>query len=112
MVRFEDGRIVTDLGDCALFELIWRKWAKRDETEIEAFWAKMTTQEMTDEWLKNEGFTFYKKSCFLCDESICLIKVGFREWTIKDASVKEVEVFVRKLVARRKREELVEALAW
>lgn len=98
MVWFEDGKIKTDLGDQSFFELIWRKWGEYNEGEIDALSAAIDSEELTDEWLMNEGFDILESKYFVGGEMITLIKVGVKEWVIQDASPEEMEEFVQSLV--------------
>jgi chaperonin GroES len=63
--KFEDGKIVTDLSDPSFFELILKKWGGYNESEVDALMGTVTSEEQTDEWLKNEGVDFLENTLHL-----------------------------------------------
>lgn len=98
MVEVVDGKIVTELSDMSFLELVWRKWAGYNESETEALLNSLTSEELSDEWLKTEGFEILSNTYFVEGDSVCLIKMGNKEWIVKDASPEEMEEFVDSLV--------------
>ena len=98
MVELIDGKIVTELSDMSFLELVWQKWAGFNEGETEALLNSVTSEELSDEWLKTEGFDITMNTYFVEGDSIRLIKVADKEWIIQDASPEEMEEFVDTLM--------------
>jgi len=99
MIKFEKGKIVTDLQeDIELFTLIMRKWARYNENEIDALINSIEGWELTEHTLMTDGFDILENLYFIEGEMITLIKVGQGEWVIKDYSDEEMQEFVESLV--------------
>lgn len=99
MIEFVDGVIRTVLSDISFIELIYKKWSGYNEFEIEALMASVTSQEMTDLWLKDPdvGFDFEENMYFVTGNVIRLVKMKEKEWIVQDMSPEDMTTFVEKL---------------
>lgn len=98
MVKFEKGKIVTDLKeDIELFMLIMRKWAKYNEGEVDALINSIEDWELKELTLMTDGFGILENSYVTDGELITLIKVGEGEWVIEDYEDWQMKDFVKTL---------------
>lgn len=94
MIEFGDGKIKTDLSDMGFIERILRTWGDYTRSEAEVLVNSFSSQELSDDWLMQEGVSLNQGTHFVAGEEILLKKVGHHEWTVKDYSDSEMEAFV------------------
>ena len=89
MFEINDGKIVTELSDQSFIERVWEYWAGYNESEVDALRNDLSSNEMTDEVLRDEGFFVLEGTFWFEGESIFMHKVGYKTWIIKDDSGEE-----------------------
>ncbi len=95
MVKFQNGKIVTDLEAVEFFSLILKEWADYPPELVETIVGSIEDWELEDFWLRTDGYLIADNSHYKNDpDTVNLIKVGEGEWIVLDYTNEEMEEFV------------------
>ena len=95
MVKFKNGKIVTDLDDIDFIELVWLRWAGYEESDFDYLRAGLQ-EGLSEGSFRKEGVLVVENAFFVQPDYVVLKKVGEGQWMIEGADHFEVEDFVER----------------
>lgn len=88
------GTIRTSLSDYSFIEFLLIFWAWYSLERTEKILAAVSVEMLSDKWLGSEGYVLVRDPSYKNDDSVRIIKVGFREWIVDSASAEYMRSFV------------------